>query len=170
MDKDFYSQLKLISSVAINNTDQAKDMICELANKIRTEREEKVKQKDLADKNLQTKGLEAATKLFERTGITLKDCLWACDEGIIDLVGIEDNTLICVDVRTMRDINFDDNPMTDKERKHLERLAMEYAKTHPECINMRVRFDRIEINVIQNDRALMRHSTNILGTPVYDEE
>lgn len=115
---------------------------------------------------LKRRGVDAAAAYLERVGICVVERSWKCDAGVIDIVAWDGDTLVVVDVRTRRRAGkAAHTPATPASKRRVRRLANSYL-TVADLDSTLWRYDRIDLLVIADDRALLRHHRDALN----DEE
>lgn len=104
------------------------------------------------------RGEDAAAAYLERAGMTLVERNWRCSFGEVDIVALDDATLVMCEVKTRRSAakGTPDEAVTPAKRRKYARLAEAYLQSCG-CGDIGVRFDVISILVIAPDRALLRH-------------
>lgn len=109
-------------------------------------------------KKLGERGEDAAAAYLERMGLTIVERNWRCEAGEIDLVALEDDTLVLVEVKTRKSTakGSPEEAVTPAKQRRYARLAAEYLR-HAGLNDPSVRFDVITILVVAADRALLRH-------------
>lgn len=130
--------------------------------------ENEVKTKPAAQcssKELGERGEEAACRFLRRRGFEILHRNWKCFAGEVDIVGIDDDTLCFVEVKTRSNANkgFPSEAVDARKRDRYERIAACYLKEHA-YDDMRVRFDVISLLVLGEDRAFLRHHVNAFGS------
>ena len=109
---------------------------------------------------LQNKARQAAIKYFESKDYDLLDEL----DGAINIVAIdnEDDSLVFVSVTA----STDDMPEEDPDRHAFEEAAAAYLVANCENLpaDMSVRFDAVCLHILSDNRALLRHHVNALGS------
>lgn len=117
----------------------------------------------VSKKSLKSRGEEAAAAYLERCGICVVERGLRCDAGVIDIVAFDGDTLVIVDVKTRRAATRGvSQTVTPAGRRRVRKLAEAYL----ECADLREkewRFDRIDLLVISDDRALLRHHRDALS-------
>ena len=104
------------------------------------------------------RGEEAAAAYLERIGVTIVERNWRCPHGEIDIVGLDDETVVLCEVKTRR-TRARGNPeeaITAAKRRRYSRLAEAYLQESG-LTEVSLRFDVIGLLVIAEDRALLRH-------------
>lgn len=109
-------------------------------------------------KELGRRGEDAAAAYLERVGIEVLERNWRCKAGEIDIVGRDSGQLVLCEVKTRRTrrAGSPEEAVDDRKQRKLARLAEAYASQcgwEPES----VRFDVVAIDVLGEDRALLRH-------------
>lgn len=109
-------------------------------------------------KTLGERGEEAAAAYLERSGMTIVERNWRCSAGEVDIVALDDDTVVLCEVKTRRTAakgSPEEAVTSAKQRKYL-RLAQEYLQRIG-TTEVALRFDVITIMVVAEDRALLRH-------------
>jgi len=109
-------------------------------------------------KKLGERGEDAAAAYLERAGLEVVERNWRCPAGEIDIVALEDETLVMCEVKTRKTVSKgtpEDAVTTAKQRRY-RKLASAYLQSAG-LTDVAVRFDVITILVIASDRALLRH-------------
>lgn len=115
-------------------------------------------------KSLKSKGEDAAAAYLERCGICVVERDWRCDAGVIDIVAFDGDVLVVVDVKTRMAAGRGESQAVSPA---VARRVRKLAETYRECADLREkewRFDRIDLLVISDDRALLRHHRDTLST------
>ena len=107
---------------------------------------------------------EAAEKFLYRRGYDILETQWTCEAGTVDVVAREDDALVFVDVRftDLSDSDFPGTAMTEDERRAREAVAMAYL-SESDFIDMRIRFDTLDVKAVAPDRAILRHHINAMS-------
>lgn len=117
----------------------------------------------MSKKSLKSRGEDAAAAYLERCGICVAERSWRCDAGVIDIVAFDGDVLVIVDVKTRRAatkrVSQDVTPAVARRVRKLAEAYLEYADLREK----EWRYDRIELLVISEDRALLRHHRDALG-------
>lgn len=115
-------------------------------------------------RSLKRRGEDAAAAYLERVGICVVGRSWRCDAGVIDVVAWDGDILVLVDVKTRRSSA---KPavveMTQAMRRRVDRLALAYRE-HADMESKLWRYDRVDLLVIADDRALLRHQRDLLNS------
>lgn len=106
---------------------------------------------------MKKKAIIAASRFLERKGYQLLDT--STNDSIIVAINT-DNELVFVAVTATKS----EKEFTAEEinQAKLELYAIQYLLNHPKCTEMKVRFDAIDLFVI-DDRALLRHHINAIN-------
>jgi putative endonuclease len=104
------------------------------------------------------RGEEAAAAYLERNGMHVVERNWRCDAGEVDIVALDDTTLVLVEVKTRRSVRAGtpEAAVTPAKQRRYARLAAAYLQSTG-MADVSVRFDVITLLVITEDRALLRH-------------
>ena len=116
------------------------------------------------NKSLGAKGESAAAKYLEAKGYNIVDRNWKCKMGEIDIVAMDNGTIVFVEVKTRANLEkgLPEDSVGPKKRKKYECLAAMYLQDH-DYVDMPVRFDVVGILVMSKNRAFMRHHYNAFG-------
>lgn len=113
--------------------------------------------------SLKSRGEDAAAAYLERCGICVVERDWHCDVGVVDIIAFDGDTLVIVDVKTRRAASQGGSQaVTPAVTRRVRKLAEAYL----ECADLREkewRHDRIDLLVISEDRALLRHHRDALS-------
>jgi len=109
-------------------------------------------------KKLGDRGEDAAAAYLERAGMTIVERNWRCPAGEIDIVALENSTLVLCEVKTRRTTKkgTPEDAVTPAKQRRYSRLAAAYVQ-HAGVGQVTVRFDVISLLVVAEDRALLRH-------------
>lgn len=114
----------------------------------------------MADERRSTgsRGEDAAAAYLERSGMSIVDRNWRTRSGEIDIIALDDRTLVLCEVKTRKTVakGTPEEAITAAKQRRYKRLAAEYLQ-HAGLLDVDVRFDVISILVIADDRALLRH-------------
>lgn len=107
---------------------------------------------------------EVAEKFLYRRGYDILETQWTCEAGTVDVVAREDDALVFVDVRFTdpSDPDFPGTVMTEDERRAREAVAMAYLR-ESDFVDMRIRFDTLDIKALAPGRAMLRHHINAMS-------
>ena len=106
---------------------------------------------------LARKGEQAAADYLERRSMTIVDRNWRCRSGELDIVALDDETLVFCEVKTRRTdrAGSPEDAVETRKQHRIRRVAQVYlarAGLH----DVTVRFDVVAIDV-RADRAVLRH-------------
>lgn len=109
-------------------------------------------------RRLGERGEDAAAAYLERAGMTIVERNWRRQVGEIDIVALDDRTLVFCEVKTRRTAakGTPDEAVTKAKQRTYGRLAAAYVQEN-DLSDTPVRFDVVSILVLQADRALLRH-------------
>lgn len=115
--------------------------------------------------SMRDRGEDAAAAYLERVGIAVVERRWACEAGRIDIVAWDGDSLVIVDVVTRKAGRQGElwTPTTGKARR-VKRLAKAYLEYADLDASTHWRYDRIDLLVISDDRALLRHHRDAMST------
>ncbi|NTU70456.1 MAG: YraN family protein [Coriobacteriia bacterium] len=117
----------------------------------------------MSKKSLKSRGEDAAAAYLERCGICVVERSWHCDAGVIDIIAFDVDTLVVVDVKTRRAAQqVGSQAVTPAVTRRVIKLAEAYLE-YAELQDKAWRYDRIELLVISEDRALLRHHRDALN-------
>ena len=111
----------------------------------------------MTERSLKQRGEEAAAAYLERCGIAVFERKWSCDAGRIDILAWDGDVLVLVDVRTRKT---SPQGMRQAVSAAVARKVRRTADAYIESADLQEvhwRYDRIDILVIAEDRALLRH-------------
>lgn len=111
------------------------------------------------NKQLQAKAIQAASRFCERCGYEILDTSWAPNDSSnqVDLVARDEETIVFIDVTETAEGGFEDG---NTERADMEVLAAAWLGQNSPEGDITVRFDIIDMIVVAEDRALLRHHLN----------
>ena len=111
-------------------------------------------------------GKAAASRYLLHMGYEIIERNWKCKFGGMDVIAWDGDTLCFIEVNTSscyeHGFKVLNNP-SDAKIDRIEKIAMEYLKTHDECLDCHVRFDAIAIAVVGKDRAFCKHYVNYVN-------
>jgi putative endonuclease len=109
-------------------------------------------------KRLGDRGEEAAVAFLERKGMSIVERNWRCDAGEVDIVALDEATLVLVEVKTRKSVRAGtpESAVTPAKQRRYTKLAAAYLQSAGLC-DVSVRFDVITLLVVAEDRALLRH-------------
>lgn len=115
------------------------------------------------NKSLKSRGEDAAAAYLERVGMRIAERSWSCDAGTVDIVAFDSDVLVVVDVKTTKGCRQGrEMGLVDAKRRRAGRLAAAYL-AYADLRNVSWRFDEIDLLVIGDDRALLRHHRDALN-------
>ncbi len=116
------------------------------------------------NKILGEKGEKAACQYLKRRGFDVIETNWTCGFGEVDIVAIDEDTLVFVEVKTRSGIEhgLPEDAITYTKRKKYEKIAMAYLEKS-DYNDLPIRFDAISITLMAEDRAFLRHHKNAFG-------
>lgn len=118
----------------------------------------------MTKKSLKQRGEGAAAAYLERVGVCVVERGWRTEAGVIDIVAFEGDTLVIVDVKTRRS---GQQEVSRAASAAVSRRIKRLAKAYLECADLQGkawRYDRVELLVISEDRALLRHHRDALNS------
>lgn len=107
---------------------------------------------------LARRGEDAAAAYLERVGMTVTERNWRCRSGEVDIVALDGTTLVFVEVKTRRSLSAGqpEEAVSPTKQRRLARIARYYL-SYAGLSDPAVRFDVVAIQVIADDRAVLRH-------------
>ncbi len=120
----------------------------------------------MSNYELQEKAARAAVRFLERKGYRILDVDWASREGTkVDLVANDEGCLVFVDLTAKE---YGDGPLEGGKipRSEFEVAAAGWLAANPNEADVRVRFDTVDMLVVDSGKALLRHHINALGCGV----
>lgn len=116
-------------------------------------------------RSMKDRGEDAAAAYLERVGIAVVERRWSCEVGKIDVIAWNGDTLVVVDVVTRKASPkselWTSTPAKVRRVKRLVKAYVQYADLNE---STPWRYDRIDLLVISDDRALLRHHRDTLST------
>ena len=117
---------------------------------------------------LKQKAIKAAATFLDRRGYEVIDIEWESEDGsCIDVVARDEDAIVFCDVQARRGA---EKGMPEESLGARERMEINAAKwlgehgDDPDNVDVAIRFDQIAMLVIGEDRALLRHHINCLGS------
>ncbi len=109
-------------------------------------------------RSLEQRGLDAAVRFLTIRGYVPLERKWKCHAGTIDIIARDDDTLILVEVKTRKDneTGFPAETARAEKRAKFEKIALAYLHEFDE-VGLSIRFDVIDIVVVAEERACIRH-------------
>jgi putative endonuclease len=120
-------------------------------------------QQKSAKKNLLgKKGEEAASRYLAEKGIAIIERNFRCNIGEIDLIGLVDEYLVFVEVKSRLATNVPVNPLISLTRAKCNRLRRlgEYYRTCFNFLHKQPRFDAVGITYQDGDNFSIEHIEN----------
>lgn len=113
---------------------------------------------------LQRRGVETATHYLEKSGYEIREKNWRCQAGAVDIICQKNDTIVFVqvDTRTNANSGWKEEKVDDKYRTCQEKIALAYLSENEDLDDNPLRFDKILIVVLSNNRASIRHHLNAL--------
>jgi putative endonuclease len=112
--------------------------------------------------NLYNKAVDAAVAFLERSNMPVLAKEYETKKGTIPLIAIDGKTLVHVTVKVSDSSDFKFKPIPESTIDRDMKQIIEY-QTVVGSEEMDVRIDSIELLVISDDRALLRHHRDIGG-------
>lgn len=117
---------------------------------------------------LKQKVIKVAATFLDRRGYEVVDTEWEPEDGgYIDVVARDEDAIVFCDVQARRGV---EKGMPEESLGVCERMEINAAKwlgehgDDPDNVDVTTRFDSIAMLVIGEDRALLRHHINCLGS------
>ena len=87
-------------------------------------------------------GEDVAARFLQQKGLKILERNWRCEEGELDIIALEGDTVVVVEVRTRTSDAYGapEESLTYHKRRHLENSALAYLQEH-DCLD---RFWRID--------------------------
>ena len=111
--------------------------------------------------SLYSRARDAAARYLELRGYEVLDRDWPCDDGVIDIVCWDGETLVFAEVQAEIG-QFPDDGCIAHRRAQFEAMALAYLGEN-EYIDIPVRFDVLSLATVGRDRAFLKHWVNALG-------
>ena len=112
---------------------------------------------------LHAKAIQATARFIERKGYKVLATQWESPEGATaDLVADDDGTICFIDVTA---VEYSAGGFADghTERDAWEILAASWLAGNTPEGDVSVRFDKCDMIIVANDRALLRYHSNVLS-------
>ncbi|MGN6474590.1 MAG: YraN family protein [Mycobacteriales bacterium] len=102
-------------------------------------------------------GEDFAVRHLVGTGFDIVDRNWRCNEGELDVIAVDGDTLVIVEVKTRTSTAYGlpAEAVTWRKAEKLRQLAAIWLRLNP--TRMQVRFDVISIVMPRNGRAELQH-------------
>jgi putative endonuclease len=115
---------------------------------------------------LQVRGEDAAAAYLERVGMTVVDRDWQCEAGSIDIVALDGATIVVIDVDTREGGGTATGEgVSAAAGSRITRLAEAYIQAAV-LQDVTWRYDRVSLLLLGDNRALLRHHRDALGSAV----
>lgn len=117
-------------------------------------------------KSMKQRGEDAAAAYLERAGVAVIERRWQSDAGRIDVVAWDGDQLVLVDIKTKQSSQSTVTlPTSAATKRRIERIAKAYLD-YADLRDTTWRYDRVQLLVISEDRALLRHHRDALNTSI----
>lgn len=122
------------------------------------------KKKNMHNVSLGARGEEAAVHFLKRRGFTILERNWTCFAGEADIIAQDDEAIHFIEVKTRRGEGkgFAAEAVDARKRQRYEAIAELYVSNYDGC-ETGITFDIVSINVLENDRAIVRFYRNVLS-------
>jgi putative endonuclease len=112
-------------------------------------------------RTMRSRGMDAAIAYLERQAFMVAASPWSCAAGKVDMIAWDGPDLVLIDVTVRRSGKgkSGEASISQARRKRLSRVARSWLDSN-EGSPQQVRFDRITLLVLAEDRALLRHHRN----------
>jgi putative endonuclease len=109
-------------------------------------------------RRLGERGENAAADFLERNGMRVVERNWRCPAGEIDIVALDEDSVVLVEVKTRRTVKkgTPEEAITPAKRRRYAKLASAYLQSAG-LSGTALRFDVITLLVLAENRALLRH-------------
>lgn len=115
-------------------------------------------------KSLKSRGEDAAAAFLERVGICVVERGWKSEAGTIDIIAWDGDTLVLVDVKTRKSCHQEAGQVVSAaSTRRIKRMTKSYLD-YADLEKVAWRLDRIDLLVISEDRALLRHHRSVLSS------
>ena len=96
-------------------------------------------------------GEDVATQFLQAKGLKILERNWRCEEGELDIIALDNDTIVVVEVRTRTSDAYGtpEESLTHHKRRHLEKSALAYLQEH-DCLDTLWRIDVIAIDALQS--------------------
>lgn len=105
------------------------------------------------ERELSERAIKAAVRFYEKRGYDIADIT-----GYFDIIAFDEETVVFTDLFVQDCL---DEPCID--RREVETRMVRILVDNYEWTDMPIRYDRIILLVLGNDRALVKHHINALG-------
>ena len=116
------------------------------------------------NRELGRRGEAAAARYLKLIGYEILERNWLCPAGEADIIAREDETLVFVEVKTRTSLKkgFPSEAVDEAKRSRYERIAAWYLR-ESDLVDIPVRFDVVDLLVVSEDRAMIKHYVNAFG-------
>ena len=101
-----------------------------------------------------------------KQGYKILDTDWQCSYGKADIVAKINDVLVFVKTRAT-DVNtenaFPDEDDKTKMRTQWENVAVSYLVCHPDCVDLAMQLNVIDVSKIDSNRYVIKHHVNALS-------
>jgi putative endonuclease len=113
---------------------------------------------DMGNTDIGMRGESAAAAYLERMGMEILERNWRTGRGEIDIIALDGEELVICEVKTRRSTSTGtpEEAVSASKQRRLARLAQSYISSAG-LTDCTVRFDVVSVEVISDDRALLRH-------------
>jgi putative endonuclease len=117
----------------------------------------------MSTRSLKERGQDAAAAYLERIGMTVIERSWRCDAGVIDVVALDQETLVLVGVKTTKSGRQEGSQAVSAATgRRIKKIADAYIQAN-DLGGIEWRYDRITLLLVAEDRALLRHQRYALA-------
>lgn len=120
------------------------------------------------ERSMGERAVAAAARYLELKGYEILDRGWSCPDGEADIVALDGDCVVFAEASAHTGVGrgFPPEETTEERRSRFERIAAWWLCDH-EYVDVPVRFDAISLLVLDADRAMLRHATNVFGCPAF---
>ena len=110
------------------------------------------------------KGEKLARKYLKKQGCRCLAKNWSCDRGEIDLIVLDDSTVVFVEVKTRREEGFAEaeEVVNYRKRRHIAAAARHFVHVN-KLQDRPQRFDTVAVIIPDKGKAVIRHQRNAFG-------
>lgn len=119
------------------------------------------KERESHNEEIGRRGEAAAARYLTHFGYEILEMNWTCPPGEADIIALDGDALVFVEVKTRTNINkgFPVEAVDERKRSKYEKIAAWYLRDYDQ-VDIPVRFDVVDLLVVAEDRALVRHYKN----------
>lgn len=116
------------------------------------------------NEELQRRGVATAIHYLKKSRYEMLECDWKCPAGTVDIICRENDTIVFVQIDTRTNINsgWAEEKIDDTYRDIQEKIALAYLSEREDLNDNPLRFDKILVHVLSNNRASIRHHLNAI--------